>query len=267
MHILAKLLPRGVDGGVSTAPLTYKPWMRCGRRRRDARDDAERRAYRRRAASGHSGTRGVHPPRHRARARLPARDEHRDDRVLRAMAAAGWRPGARDRARPHPGRGQSALLEHVQVCFDCCHFAVEYEDPADALKRLHRSRDAGRTRATELRDRRRCSCPSRTIASGSSSGCGRSPTRRICTRSSSAGMARSRTFPTWMTPRSAPCSRPRWRQGVADPLPRAAVHAELRRPGLDAGLRAARPRRRRCARGSRRTSRSKPTPGTSCPMG
>ena len=27
IRILARLLPRGVDGGVSTAPLTYKPWM------------------------------------------------------------------------------------------------------------------------------------------------------------------------------------------------------------------------------------------------
>jgi hypothetical protein len=28
------------------------------------------------------------------------------------------------------------LLEHIRVCFDCCHFAVEYEDPAAALARL-----------------------------------------------------------------------------------------------------------------------------------
>jgi hypothetical protein len=28
------------------------------------------------------------------------------------------------------------LLDHVRLCFDCCHFAVEYEDPAAALDRL-----------------------------------------------------------------------------------------------------------------------------------
>jgi hypothetical protein len=28
------------------------------------------------------------------------------------------------------------LLHHVRVCFDCCHFAVEYEDPLVALDRL-----------------------------------------------------------------------------------------------------------------------------------
>jgi hypothetical protein len=28
------------------------------------------------------------------------------------------------------------LLDHVRVCFDCCHFAVEFEDPVSALARL-----------------------------------------------------------------------------------------------------------------------------------
>jgi hypothetical protein len=30
----------------------------------------------------------------------------------------------------------AAILEHVRVCFDCCHFAVEYEDPLQAIDRL-----------------------------------------------------------------------------------------------------------------------------------
>ena len=60
--ILAKLLPRGVDGGVSTAPLTYKPWMPAAGADAMRGDDAERRAYRRRARPGTSGSRSVHPP-------------------------------------------------------------------------------------------------------------------------------------------------------------------------------------------------------------
>jgi hypothetical protein len=31
---------------------------------------------------------------------------------------------------------REALLEHIRVCFDCCHFAVEFERPGDALDRL-----------------------------------------------------------------------------------------------------------------------------------
>ncbi|MEO8075990.1 MAG: xylose isomerase, partial [Acidobacteriota bacterium] len=37
-----------------------------------------------------------------------------------------------DAARDH-------LRDHVRACFDCCHFAVEYEDPAEALHRLRRA--------------------------------------------------------------------------------------------------------------------------------
>jgi hypothetical protein len=36
-------------------------------------------------------------------------------------------------------RARQDLLDHIRVCFDCCHFAVEYEDPATALDRLARA--------------------------------------------------------------------------------------------------------------------------------
>ena len=35
---------------------------------------------------------------------------------------------------------RDALLEHIRVCFDCCHFAVEFERPAEALDRHPRRR-------------------------------------------------------------------------------------------------------------------------------
>jgi hypothetical protein len=28
------------------------------------------------------------------------------------------------------------LRDHIQICFDCCHFAVEYEDPTVAIERI-----------------------------------------------------------------------------------------------------------------------------------
>jgi hypothetical protein len=33
-------------------------------------------------------------------------------------------------------RAREHLLEHIRICFDCCHFAVEFEDAAAALDRL-----------------------------------------------------------------------------------------------------------------------------------
>src|SRR5262249_37680650 len=31
------------------------------------------------------------------------------------------------------------LLEHIRVCFDTCHFAVEYEDPVAAIERFSKA--------------------------------------------------------------------------------------------------------------------------------
>jgi hypothetical protein len=34
------------------------------------------------------------------------------------------------------GQAEQHLRDHIRLCFDCCHFAVEFEDPGVALQRL-----------------------------------------------------------------------------------------------------------------------------------
>ena len=41
-----------------------------------------------------------------------------------------------DRLGLTPAAAREALREHIRVCFDCCHFAVEFEDPSVALDRF-----------------------------------------------------------------------------------------------------------------------------------
>jgi sugar phosphate isomerase/epimerase len=139
IRILAHLLPKGVDGGVSTAPLTYKPWMRSAGA--DAMQVMTRNVAR------------------IAGALIEARREHgafihldiepEPDCLLETSAEAiaffeQWLlpvggPALADALGLTLEEAQSALLEHIQVCFDCCHFAVEYEDPGVALENLHRA--------------------------------------------------------------------------------------------------------------------------------
>ena len=139
IKILARLLPRGVDGGVSTSPLTYKPWMAA------AGADAMRvmtlnvariaaalvRAHRDNGAFIHLD---IEPE---PDCLLETSTETIDFFERWLLPVGG--PALASELGLTLGEAQSALLEHIQVCFDCCHFAVEYEDPADALNRLHRS--------------------------------------------------------------------------------------------------------------------------------
>ena len=161
------------------------------------------------------------------------------------------------------GRGESeaALRRHLGVCFDACHMAVEFEDAAAALAGARARRHPHRQGAGE-RGPARPDGPRRPGAGGRAPALrrgrlsppgGRAPGRPADPLPGSAGGARGR-----------PAGRRR-RARVADPLPRAAVprgagpvreHAGLPPRGA-AACSAARP--------TRRTSRSRPTRGTSCP--
>ena len=116
IRILAALLPAGLDGGVSTAPMSYKPWMAAAGRWSVGGDRRSCGADRGGARPDPAGDGRRHSPRYRARARLLHREHRRDPRLLRAAAAADRRAPARPRprfdeyrrrprraARAHPG--------------------------------------------------------------------------------------------------------------------------------------------------------------------
>ncbi len=134
--ILARLLPRGIDGGVSTAPLSYKTWLQAG----DETAWTTIVANVVRVAAALVEARRAHG----ADIHLdiePEPDctiENTDetiaffrDRLLPIGAPMLARALGIDEAvaRAH-------LLDRIRVCFDCCHFAVEFEDPIAAIDRL-----------------------------------------------------------------------------------------------------------------------------------
>ncbi len=170
----------------------------------------------------------------------------------RSSTAGCCRPGRRSSharwawAPRRPGR---PLLDHVRVCVDCCHAAVEYDDPVAMLGRLAgagigvgriqlefgparghadvRARRDGRHRQAPAV--RRLDLPS--------------PGHRPDGRRRAPALRRSRRRPGGL-PR-------RLRRRVADSLSRAALHAGLRGPRLDAG---------RCGAGARRRPRGRGAP-------
>ena len=104
-EILDALLPDGVDGTISTSPLSYAAWV-------DDDDIQTCTANVFRVADALKGT------------RIALAIEPEADGVLATVDdAIGWWPDALDR-------------EHVTLCFDACHSAVAYEEPEAALDAL-----------------------------------------------------------------------------------------------------------------------------------
>jgi len=131
--ILERLVPSGMDGGVSTAPLSYKPWVAGNGTRPFIRNivtvaAAMVRIHQRTGAMLHLD---IEPE--------PDCLIETSDEFLEFFTRSLLPDGAPllaeslgcdlDAARTH-------LHDHVRICVDCCHFAVEYEDAREALGRI-----------------------------------------------------------------------------------------------------------------------------------
>ena len=136
IEILRHLLPDGIDGGVSTAPLSYKGWIA------DAPDPAWRTATanvvrvaealaRLRQETGKLVHLDIEPEPDCAIENTAETVSFFTDWLLpQGVPQLAAALGVDDTD------ARELLLEHVRVCFDCCHFAVEFEEPAAALDRL-----------------------------------------------------------------------------------------------------------------------------------
>ena len=104
-EILGALLPDGVDGTISTSPLSYAPWL----------DDEGWEQCTANVVRVGQELRGT---------RIALAIEPEADGALADVGdLVRWWPDSLDR-------------EHVTVCFDACHAAVAYEEPAAALAAL-----------------------------------------------------------------------------------------------------------------------------------
>ena len=140
IEILSALVPDGVDGGISTVPLSYKMWMPdAGTREGDAG---------RRAIITHlvEVAAALHRVRERHATLMHLDIEPEPDCVLETTAETMvffneqlLDRGARELAALvgiTRDEAVGVLQDHIRVCFDCCHFAVAHEDPVVALRTL-----------------------------------------------------------------------------------------------------------------------------------
>ncbi len=134
---LAELLPEGVTGGISTSPLSYKVWV-------DKNDEEVWQHLTENVVRVAEYLAKLHEERG---VRIHLDLEPEPDGLLENMAELTaffetWllTYGAErlaERLNVSVATAKETLLTHVQVCFDTCHVALAYENPADVLARLN----------------------------------------------------------------------------------------------------------------------------------
>jgi hypothetical protein len=136
IDILSVLVPDGLDGGVSTVPLSYKAWMGEG-----SKDDWRRvltnivdiatMLVRLRESRGVFIHLDIEPE--------PDCVLETTRETIGFFVERLFTQGAAQLAaviNVDEDEARHLLTDHIRVCFDCCHFSVEHEAPAAALSTI-----------------------------------------------------------------------------------------------------------------------------------
>jgi len=138
-RILAYLLPEGLDGGISTSPLSYKPWLA---------GDAQKTANVFRIATQHLAqvVEQFMFLRQETGRLLHLDIEPEPDGLLENTEEfiqyyENWLlPTVSDYLQTRYGftaaKAEEVIKTHVQLCYDVCHFALAYEEPATVFNQL-----------------------------------------------------------------------------------------------------------------------------------
>ncbi|MBO9154570.1 metabolite traffic protein EboE [Chitinophaga sp. GCM10012297] len=138
-RILAALLPEGMEGGVSTSPLSYRLWHRCGEEHKSIMESATlnmllvvEQLIKIRRSGGPLLHLDVEPE---PDGMLENSKEY-IDWYFQHLLPAGVIMFT-DKFGMTEEEAMLAIKNHVQLCYDVCHFAVSYEDPKVVLERLY----------------------------------------------------------------------------------------------------------------------------------
>ncbi|MCU0402660.1 MAG: metabolite traffic protein EboE [Algoriphagus sp.] len=137
-RILSQLLPEGVEGGISTSPISYRYWFKSEADLAQALDNAtvhflevveELAAIHK--ESGKLLHLDIEPE--------PDGILENSDELIRFFS--DWLlPKGKPRLAVKFGvseeEAEKLIKTHIQVCYDVCHFAIEYEEPAETFAKF-----------------------------------------------------------------------------------------------------------------------------------
>lgn len=137
-HILAKLLPDGMEGGISTSPLSYRYWFENAAKENEAKTKATENILNAAAA--------LYDLKKKTGKFIHLDIEPEPDGLLENGAEfLDWYnhtllPAGINYFGKHldfsAAASEAIIKEHVQLCYDVCHFAIGFEDHKTYLKQL-----------------------------------------------------------------------------------------------------------------------------------
>ncbi|RAI95138.1 metabolite traffic protein EboE [Algoriphagus yeomjeoni] len=139
--ILAQLLPEGMDGGISTSPVSYRHWFKSDSDLNVGMETATRHLL---EVVGE-----LADIKKQTGKSLHLDIEPEPDGILENSDEMIWlfsdwllpigKPWLAKKLNISQEEAEEVLKEHIQVCYDVCHFAIVYEKPADTFAKFEKA--------------------------------------------------------------------------------------------------------------------------------
>lgn len=139
--ILAELLPEGMDGGISTSPISYRHWFKNETELNAGMEVSTKHLLEVvaelveiKSQTGKSLHLDIEPE--------PDGILENSDEMI--WLFSDWllpigKPWLAKKLNISEEEAEEALKEHIQVCYDVCHFAIVYEKPADTFAKFEKA--------------------------------------------------------------------------------------------------------------------------------
>lgn len=139
IHILAQLLPSGMEGSISTLPLSYKPWFKANQHLQTSVTSSASlhiaQAVAEMVCIKNNTGKVLHLDLEPEPDGLIENTTEVVDYFQTYLLTVGGEYLVKQLSISQEA-AEAHILEHVRICYDTCHFAVEYENPVAVFQQF-----------------------------------------------------------------------------------------------------------------------------------
>lgn len=139
--ILSQLLPEGLEGGISTSPISYRHWFKTESELNQAMETATNHLI--------DVVASLVEIKSQTGKNLHLDIEPEPDGILENSDEMIWlfthwllpvgKPMLANRLGISEDSAELAIKNHIQVCYDVCHFAIVYEEPSETFAKFEKA--------------------------------------------------------------------------------------------------------------------------------